>query len=284
MRGADHSPEGPNATGAEPSSLARSETSTGGLWTAELYRLHADAEGMHWWFRARRRILTRITHRILGDARATVVDVGCGTGGNIAALAGSYSCIGIDPAADAIELARERHPSVEFIAGDAPEDLPARGRDADLFVLSDVLEHLDDDRGLLSAIVKGSRPGAHLLITVPADPSLWGRHDVTLGHRRRYDMASLSALWDGLPVTVRLLSAFNARLFAAVKTARMLGRLRGRSIGACGTDITVPRRPLNAFLERVFAGESTRLIAALDRRRIPYRRGSSLIAVLRRGC
>lgn len=284
MRGADHSLEGPNATGAEPPSLARSETSPGELWTAELYRLHADAEGMHWWFRARRRILTRITHRILGDARATVVDVGCGTGGNIAALADSYSCIGIDPAADAIELARERHPRVEFIAGDAPEDLPARGRDADLFVLSDVLEHLDDDRGLLSAIVEGSRPGAHLLITVPADPSLWSRHDVTLGHRRRYDMATLSALWDGLPVTVRLLSAFNARLFAAVKIARMLGRLRGRSIGACGTDITVPRRPLNAFLERVFAGESTRLIAALDRRRIPYRRGSSLIAVLRRGC
>lgn len=270
------------------------------LWTPELYRLHADAERAHWWFRARRRILSRLARRILGNARATVVEVGCGTGGTIAALAAHYTCIGIDPSAEAIRLARERHPRLELIAGDAPEGLPPRARHADLFILADVLEHVDDDRGLLAAILDAAAPGAHLLITVPADPSLWSQHDVTLGHRRRYELTTLAALWVGLPVTARLLGAFNARLYPLVRAARTLGRLRGRPIGARGTDIAVPPRPLNALLERVFAGEADRLVAALDggrelpstprggegqaegARRPPYRRGSSLIAVLRK--
>lgn len=281
MRVADSELGGPGAADGDLRSRIGAAAGTGELWASELYQLHAEVEHVHWWFRARRRIFAGIARRILGDARATVVDVGCGTGGNIAALAASHSCIGIDPAADAIRLARERHPGVEFIVGDAPVDLPARSGDADLFMLTDVLEHVDDDRRLLAGLVERATPGSHLMITVPADPSLWSHHDVTLGHRRRYDGAMLARLWVGLPVTVRLLSAFNARLYPAVRAARTFSRLRGRASGLNGTDVVVPPRPLNALLERVFAGERTRLTAALDGRRAGYRRGSSLIAVLR---
>ena len=94
------------------------------------FQLHADIEQRHWWFVGRRRILCRLAAEVLPPSpQSLVVDVGCGTGGNLAALADRYRCVGIDTSAEAVELARRRFPNVQFIAGRAPQDLgnlPAR--------------------------------------------------------------------------------------------------------------------------------------------------------------
>ena len=90
------------------------------------FQLHADVEDRHWWFVARRRILARLVEEVLPpDPDATVIDVGCGTGANIAALADGYRCLGIDTSSKAIELARSRFSGsgVEFRVGRAPQDL-----------------------------------------------------------------------------------------------------------------------------------------------------------------
>ncbi len=87
----------------------------------EQFQLHADIEQRHWWFVARRQILCRLVAEVLLPSPETVViDVGCGTGGNIAALAPQYRCVGIDTSDEAIELARQRFAQVQFIAGRAP--------------------------------------------------------------------------------------------------------------------------------------------------------------------
>ena len=65
-----------------------------------------------------------------------------------------------------------------------------RGR---FVTLLDVLEHQQDDRAFLSALVAKMAPGSTLLLTVPALPSLWSQWDVALGHFRRYDKATLLA-------------------------------------------------------------------------------------------
>ena len=58
------------------------------------FALHAELEDRHWWFRGRRAIVRRLVHRAFppADGRA-IVDVGCGTGANLADFAGPY---GID--------------------------------------------------------------------------------------------------------------------------------------------------------------------------------------------
>ena len=84
----------------------------------------------------RRRILCRLVAEVLPPSpQAVIVDVGCGTGGNIAALADRYPCVGIDTSAEAIELARQRFPKVRFIAGRAPSDLGELAGQARLFLL-----------------------------------------------------------------------------------------------------------------------------------------------------
>lgn len=253
------------------------------LWVEDLYALHQSVEETHWWFRGRRAILLAFADRVLGgDPGAFVIDVGCGTGGNAAAFGRTYRALGIDPSEEAIRLARARYPGHRFLAGHAPADLGEDAGRADLFVLTDVLEHVRDDFSLLSRILAAARPGAHVLITVPADESLWSPHDVTLGHFRRYDAARLARTWERMPVQVRLLSHFNARLYPAVKAVRRVRRLIGSAAGRGGTDLRVPPPPLNRALQALFAGEAAALVRAVDAGATPFARGASLIALLRR--
>ncbi|NNM25953.1 MAG: class I SAM-dependent methyltransferase [Phycisphaerales bacterium] len=249
----------------------------------ELFDLHAEVELTHWWFVARRAILRRVLASVVppGTDRV-VIDVGCGTGANIAALASDYEVIGIDTTESAIDLARERFPAVPFVCGFAPGDLGPDAARADAFLLMDVLEHVPDDTAVLAPLVEQLSPGGVVLITVPADMRLWSEHDESFGHYRRYDATRLRAAFDGLPVRERLLSPFNARLYPVVRSIRFLSQLRGRAWGRSGSDLDVPAAPINGMLRRIFAGESGRLVDLVAGKGRPFRRGVSLMAVLER--
>ena len=189
------------------------------------FQLHAEIEQKHWWFVARRQIIRQIVCEVLPPSRATVIlDVGCGTGGNIADLAADYSCVGIDTSAEAIQLAKKRFPDVRFICGTAPADVAEILPQIRLVLLMDVLEHVADDKALLANLVLAAEPGTYFLITVPADPKLWSGHDVTFGHFRRYEAEILEELWANLPVGTMLVSHFNSRLYPLVKMARFMSR------------------------------------------------------------
>jgi len=66
--------------------------------------------------------------------------------------------------------------------------------DADLFLLTDVLEHVEDDYNFLNLIVSKAKPGAIFIITVPCFMSLWSYHDEYLKHFRRYTLDQLEVI------------------------------------------------------------------------------------------
>ncbi len=245
---------------------------------AEQFAAHARVEERHWCFTGPRAVITRIAAAVAAPG-AAVADVGCGTGGNAAALAAAgHQVLGLDPSEEAIALARERFPEVAFVATDDPGTARLHLAGGGLLLMTDVLEHVADDRALLAAAVAAVPPGGHLLLTVPADPSLWSAHDEAFGHFRRYRREEFAALWADLPVTVRLLSPFNARLRPLIALHR---RWRGDR-AAPGGDLDVPMGPLNGVLHRIFAGEAAALVAAIDGDRAPWSHGVSLLALLRR--
>ncbi len=251
---------------------------------AEQFQLNFQTELEHWWFVARRHILCRLVAQVLPPSRqTTVVDVGCGTGANIAALAEHYTCVGIDPSHDAIELAQSRFQSVRFVRGQAPGGLGEVAAQANLFMLTDVLEHVENDLLLLSELFAAASPGAYFLLTVPADWSLWSKHDESHGHYRRYDAERFAHIWQHLPVEVLLVSYFNAHLYGIIKLVRTLNRLRDKSCGAYDTDVKMPSRIVNRTLQRIFKSETKVLSDVLHgRRRSGYRFGVSLIGLLRK--
>lgn len=62
------------------------------------------------------------------------------------------------------------------------------------YLLTDVLEHVENDLGFLSEIVHEAPSNSQFVITVPALMSLWSNHDVFLKHYRRYTEKELEDL------------------------------------------------------------------------------------------
>lgn len=248
------------------------------------FRLHADIEQRHWWFVARRMIIRDLlAATVPPSSDRLVVDIGCGTGANIASLASGYRCLGADSSPEAIKLARQRFSGVEFRVGAAPEVIGDTWPKVCAVLLMDVLEHVADDRTMFASIWRAAPQGCVFVITVPADPKLWSPHDEAFGHFRRYTAEQLIDLSRGRSAETLLISHFNARLLPPIRWARRMARAKGRAGGQAGTDFRMPPRWLNALLTRVFYGERRRLLAVLlGRRRQGYRAGASLVAILRK--
>lgn len=247
------------------------------------FATHAAMEDVHWWFLGRRDILDAILGECtLRGATGTVLDIGCGTGGNTARFARTHRSVGVEPSPEAVRLARDRFPSIEFVEGTAPDAVLDEAAAADVLVLTDVLEHVKDDVGLVARLVNVAKPGAFFIITVPANEKLWTEHDVTHGHFRRYSIESFAMLWETVGVDTALLSYFNSRLLPFVYVVRQWERWKGRATGEGGTDLRLLPRPINTTLRAIFGGEAEALRRRFGKRGPAYRDGVSLIGVFQK--
>ncbi len=249
----------------------------------EQFELHAQIETEHWWFRARQRIVLELVRTLVpAGTQQLVLEAGCGTGGTLSVFARDYACCGIDPSVVGIDLARQRFPSIDFRCGLAPEGVQDLWPRVRLLLLLDVLEHVEDDVGLLKKLVGALPPGGYCLVTVPADMRLWSPHDESFGHLRRYDRKMLENVCAQVPAKPIMTSYFNWRLYPMVRLARSLNAWRGRSSGKSGTDLFLPHPWINSALEGFFAGESKVLKRAIAGRSRGYSKGVSLVTILQR--
>jgi SAM-dependent methyltransferase len=236
------------------------------------YLQMAKTEQDHWWFCGRRAILQRLIAQYLADKPAQhILEVGAGTGGNLAMLSrfGKLSATEMNDEARQIANARKQ---IAVQPGTLPNDLPDFPQKFNLICLFDVLEHVEDDTASLSAIRKLLAPDGVILLTVPAHPWLWSRHDKLLHHKRRYTRDSLYAHIDSAGMCVQRFSYFNTFLFPAAVVARLLDRLR-RGEAAYGAEM--PSSFVNAALKRIFISEA----ALLARFNLPF--GVSMLAIVR---
>lgn len=234
-----------------------------------IYDRMAEIDGGHWWFRARRRIVSALIEAQAGiGPNARILEVGAGTGSNLAMLQRYGTVDAIEPDDGARALASERS-GIAVIGGLLPHGVPLEDGRYDLIVLLDVLEHIDDDLGTLQFLRRKLAPGGRLLLTVPSTPWLWSAHDVAHHHQRRYTADALKAVLKAGGFRLRHISHFNSLLFPLIVAARAVGKLTGRE----GGDDAMPPTPVNALLERTFAAERY----WVTRRALPF--GVSLLAV-----
>ncbi|WP_322846236.1 class I SAM-dependent methyltransferase [Pseudomonas sp. B33.4] len=174
-----------------------------------------DSINEHWYYCSK----AAATRRLLGDARISrILDVGAGSGFFSHHLlthtdAREAWCVDISYPADssATTAGKPVHyrRAIETI-------------DADLVLLMDVLEHVDDDLGLLKMYVDKVPSGSRFLMTVPAFQFLWSGHDDFLEHKRRYTLAQFETLARDAGLTVQRGTYYFGAVFPIAAALRLL--------------------------------------------------------------
>jgi len=147
-------------------------------------------ENEYWWHVGRRFILTRLIKKyaVCFKRDLSIVDVGCGTGGNYEFLEKFGNVIGADNSVFAAEYCKKKGKPVKLISKNT---LPFNDGSCDLVTLFDVLEHIERDGEMLKECLRILKKEGKVVTTVPAYRSIWSGHDEILGHYRRYSKKEL---------------------------------------------------------------------------------------------
>ncbi|MEZ6018378.1 MAG: class I SAM-dependent methyltransferase [Planctomycetota bacterium] len=207
-----------------------------------------------------------------GPVGRRVLDAGCGIGNFVELLRGrADEVLAVDLSPRNIAVLRERFrcaANVEVMQTDLDAERAAlRARALDAIVCLDVLEHLDDDAGLVRAFFDILPAGGQLFIKVPAHQWLFGTLDEASDHRRRYSKRALVALVRAAGFEVRAACYMNLVGVAPyfVK-GRVLRRRSTLSNSFSASQLAWIRRSIGVFrvVDRVtgpFVGQSVVLVA-----------------------
>jgi SAM-dependent methyltransferase len=85
----------------------------------------------------------------------------------------------------------------------------------------DVIEHIEDDAGVLAQMHLALRPGGGILLTVPQHMWLWSAQDDVAHHVRRYTRAELVRKVEAAGFRVAWTSSFVSLLLPAMALSRL---------------------------------------------------------------
>lgn len=234
------------------------------------YAMMRELEDDHWWFVARRQILERLIRLQNLPAAAEILEVGCGTGGNLSMLRKFGHVIGVEYDESAAQMAQERGLAPVHV-GALPSALPDFAGRFDLICLFDVIEHIEDDAATLATLHQLLNPGGKIVLTAPAFPFLWSRHDEDNQHFRRYRLAGMRCLVEQEGLSLDYASYFNFWLFPPVAAVRLIRKVFPYE--ESWKDMRKPADGINRLLRAIFASERH----LVGRLRLPF--GISLVAV-----
>lgn len=181
-------------------------------------------EDKHWWFAGRTRALTAVLEQVIGPRRdLLIVDVGCGAGNMYHHLSRYGDVIGIENHPNPVRVGRARGYDIRQADG---RHMPFPADTFDLVTALDVIEHNEDDVGMLVEMERVLKPGGHVLISVPAFQWLWSHNDDLNAHVRRYTAAQLKSKLREAGLTPLRATYTNALIFPLA--AAMILMSKGR--------------------------------------------------------
>ncbi|WP_345754844.1 class I SAM-dependent methyltransferase [Citrobacter braakii] len=204
--------------------------------------------GKHWYYKSKANAMTRL---ISGASPSTILDIGAGSGFFSKKLLSETAakevwCVDISYKADsdALEAGKPIHyrKSIDKV-------------DADLVLLMDVLEHVDDDVGLLKEYIAKVPSGARFLISVPAFQFLWSGHDIFLEHKRRYRLTQLEDVVRQSGLTVNHGAYFFGAVFPIASTIRLASNLVQRDHSKAHSQLSNHHPLVNAVLTAMCSAE-----------------------------
>ena len=180
-----------------------------------------------WWVNGRKAIITEYLKRKTRNYKiSNIMDIGCGSGGNLEVLGNFGKVIGVEPSETLARRARSRGVAETIFQQDALE--LDECRKMDLFSMFDVLEHIEDDKAFLVNLRKKAAHRHLLLLSVPACQFLYSDHDRILHHFRRYTKKMLQSTIEESGYQVQHMTYFMFFLFPFALFARIRDRLMAK--------------------------------------------------------
>ena len=195
------------------------------------YAIMNRVEDSHWWYVGRRAILESFLEGIIQDSglkiqdsKIKILDVGCGTGGNLEMLAKFGAAEGVDVSDEALEFCKSK---VLKVHKGLAESLPFADESFEVVTALDVVEHLDDDVAGLKEMYRVLKTGGKTLIFVPAFMWLWGVQDDVSNHRIRYTKKQIVERLENAGFKIERATYANITFFAPILGGRTLMKLTG---------------------------------------------------------
>jgi SAM-dependent methyltransferase len=212
-------------------------------------------------------------------APARVLDAGCGWGVNLDVLERrGYRVTGLDISKQILE--RLDRPNRELVEADLTQALPSTVNRFQAVIALDVIEHVDDDRGVVAGLARLTEPGGVVIVSVPALPDLYTEFDSVQGHRRRYLPETLRRAFEQTDLRIERMHWWGSWMVP------LLRRQRGRPRTEEAEEKTPaeiykhylkpPPWPFSWALRLAFAVEKVRTLRGTPAQ------GTSLFAVARR--
>ena len=215
-----------------------------------------ELENSHWWFVGRRKLINSLINRNFDGFAIDILEIGCGTGGNLEMLSHYGSVTGIEMNVYALGSAaaslNESSPVI-LRQGFAPHNLNLLdGAKFDLICMLDVLEHIPEDIESLLVVKDLLKPGGKAIWTVPSYQWLWSAHDDFNHHKRRYTKRKLKQDLVSCGFQIDGAGYFNSFLFPIAAVARMLQKLLHVKTSK---GVKMPNWMINKILKTIFSSE-----------------------------
>lgn len=199
-------------------------------------------------FTARVGLLDKIFRR---ERPEWALDIGCGRGAVTRILARrARRVIATEVVQEAVQAAAEALSDVANVEirlldlfAPASEQSEFSIQRFDLVLLSEVLEHLEDDLGALQLIRTLLKDEGVLVITVPREPRMWSVEDELWGHKRRYLRTELVGKLEAAGFRTKMVWTWGFPLTKYLVLLQVL-RLKRRIRAAQGEPRKPPALPL----------------------------------------
>jgi trans-aconitate methyltransferase len=182
----------------------------------------AELEERNFWFRSRNKLIVWAL-QTYSPVLDSFLEIGCGTGFVISAVSNRYPgarLLGSEFLEEGLVFARQRVPEADFAHMDA-RHIPYES-ELDAVGAFDVLEHIEEDMGVLRQIFKALKPGGIVYITVPQHRWLWSAVDEYACHVRRYSAKELQQKIEAAGFEKIRSTSFVSTLLPAMYLSRSL--------------------------------------------------------------
>ena len=234
----------------------------------------AAVEASHWWYVGTREIcLALLLPHIGGRQPLRILDIGCGTGGNLAELARLGSARGIDPDPLCVDYTRRR--GLECNLGNML-DIKSPPASLDLITFFDVAYHLGRDQfpAVLKHMADALAPGGVLAFREPALPVARGSHDRAVGILHRFTAPDVRQCLEEAGFEPLRITHLNTLLFPPIVLLRQFQNALTPTRAV--SDVRPTPEPLNTLLLSVLRAEK-QMLGFTD---LPF--GVSLFAAARK--